>query len=166
MVAQQGSLVFTNVRRDRVVKRYAGCVEQMEECGMDITEWDVVASATSLRDYAASTLYGNRNPPDAIVALDNETLDTVLDGLEAAGQYVPLYGVGSSEKVVHALDQGDIRGICFQNEFNIGYMAMVGLGQKMKMDTPPVSSPIAFQYVNQENMYDPEIERRLFPIIQ
>lgn len=103
---------------------------------------------------------------DAVVALDNETLETVSDVVAALELETEVYGVGGSEKVLHALDKGTVTGICFQNEYAVGYIAANNLFAAMGLGKQAQFGPVEHHYVNRETMYLPEVEKLIFPIMQ
>ena len=67
---------------------------------------------------------------------------------------------------MHALDQGRIQTLVYPNEFNVGYVALIELAEQMGLATPDVPGDIGHVVATRENLYDPAVERILFPIIQ
>lgn len=102
-----------------------------------------------------------------VVALDTETLDLAIQArAEVTWDGASLYGIGSKNSIVHALNQGTVDGIVFQNEYAIGYIAMMRLAARLGLAAAPADAPIQYRYVGRETMYEPDAERLLFPIVQ
>ncbi len=157
-LAEEGTpvaLLPGELSRDSVAARQAGFLQQAKELGLAV---DVVPDGGMLAHTLRSGKYGT------VVALDNETLENAAATVGGAG--VQLVGIGASDKVVHELDSGNVTEICYQNEFSIGYIAMMQLAEKMNLGGGDVHSPVEYRIVRRETMYDPDTERLLFPIIQ
>jgi ribose transport system substrate-binding protein len=106
------------------------------------------------------------DPVDVIVALDDESLEEVVDAVEISESTVDIYGIGSSNKIVHYLDYGVINSIVFQNEFNMGYLSIQELVGDIKENQNVLDIDIEFRTVNKETMYLPKNQRLVFPIVQ
>lgn len=153
-------LLENNMQRQSVRERYNAFYEEAVQIGLEVAVRITGGSSTAVAIFAGQATHG------ALVAMDNETLEM------AAEEIVPksgtkLYGVGSSDKVVHFLDTGRIDGVCFENEFTIGYTATMLLAKQMGIKNVQVpEGAIEYKYVHRKNIYTPEIERVLFPIAQ
>lgn len=109
--------------------------------------------------------FGGGTDDDILVALDNETLESLIDRYQDADHSLHLFGIGSSDKVVHALKQGAVEGIVFENEFAAGYIATMRLAAKMGLTKETVYADLQYLYVTRQTMFQPEMERLLFPIV-
>lgn len=118
---------------------------------------------------------GGEPLPDALAALlQREQAASVLafepSALEMAARIVQgieerplLYGMGATSTIVSHLEQGHIMAVAAQNEFSAGYLAVQAAAQAARRQTPEVG-PLAFSLVRKENMYDPEMQKLLFPV--
>lgn len=107
----------------------------------------------------------DRMPQEGIaVALDTAALDAAVNAERA--EAVTLYGIGSKTSLVHALNQGLLQGIVYQNEYAIGYMAMMRLAVRLGLAEPLPGNEVQFLYVDRDTMFTPDAERLLFPIAQ
>ena len=80
-----------------------------------------------------------------------------------------VYGIGATDKIVYYLDKGSIGGLVFQNEFSIGYLGMEQMVNYLDNEASVRQmQEISIEYykATRENMYDPELQRLLFPIVQ
>ena len=101
-----------------------------------------------------------------LVALDDLSLEMTEKVIRDSEADIRLYGIGSSEQIVFALDQGYIEGIVFQNEYNMGYEVTDTLIQKIRKGVADEAMEIDFHQATGATLHNPENERLLYPIIQ
>lgn len=117
--------------------------------------------------------------PGVVAALDETTLEGVLDGAagyrqteEAADDHstwkMQVYGIGSTSKIVYHLNQGNLEGIVFQDEYHMGYTSMVQLLSQIASGTDrgTAGKSIESYAAQRQTLHQPEMERLLYPIIQ
>lgn len=70
-------------------------------------------------------------------------------------------------KNVYYLDKGWIQTLVVPNEFNMGYQSMEAIAKQLiyHMDTTR-SSKVNYLVVDREHLYDADIQKVLFPIVQ
>lgn len=121
------------------------------------------------------TVYPNRESMSRILesseeqvlaAVDDLTLEMVVNIISGMEENITLYGIGSSEQIVFAVDRGQIEGIVFQNEFNMGYEAVDVLVQKIRKGGAEEPLEIDFHQATRATLHEPENERLLYPIVQ
>ncbi len=94
---------------------------------------------------------------DVVVALDNSSLEELLDATLNLNKDIKIYGIANSAKTVYYLDKGMVKSIVYQDEFVIGYHAIQALlHQKTEKE-------INFHLVDRTNMYEEENQKLLFP---
>lgn len=103
---------------------------------------------------------------DAVVALDKEMLQELSEYTDTEMDSVKKYGIGNTASIVAALDQGKIEKIVFQNEFNMGYLAVETLLGEMGSIRSKNRKTIDFYSVSGKDIYNPPYEQLLFPIVQ
>jgi len=160
------AVLAEGLSRSSISARFDAFMERMNELDRPVTVIAREGGGDDLKAFIASSLANNRLNLEALVVLDNETLEVAIDAAPASMVEVSLYGIGNSSKVVHALDQGIVDEILFQNEYAIGYIGTMTLAEKMGLAGPAEPMEIQYSFVRRENMYDPANERLLFPIIQ
>lgn len=165
---QPGSiaLLAEGLVRDNISRRYEAFLDRMRERGREVTVFQREEPRLELKAFIASGLATSKPSVDCLVALDNNTLESAIDAVPAAMVEVTLCGIGSSDKVLHALDTGLVSELAFPNEYAVGYIGTRMLAAEMGLAKAPDPADIQFSLVNRENLYEPEIERLLFPIIQ
>ena len=137
-------------------QRYTGVSQGLRESGA-VVEWSLEGKAESIKD-AFYTLEQDK-PVDILIALGNDETEMMVDffaGDELGWRLdrCSLYGVGSSEKNVYYLDKGWIQTLVVPNEFNMGYQSMEAIAK------------LNYLVVDREHLYDADIQKVLFPIVQ
>ena len=111
---------------------------------------------------------GELEPVDVLITLENSETERAVDFLlETTENTFRLYGEGRSEKAVYYLDKGIIEALIVPNEFYMGYQSVMILAQKLKFFTSGAENEtVDFLTVTDENLYDRDVEKILFPTIR
>lgn len=145
--------------------RLAGFEEALKETGGQIA-WSV--SREELEAMEDGEEFLRQNPVEVLVALENDETEWAVDFLlgNEAGE-CRLYGVGRSGKAVYYLDKGVIQELVVPNEYYMGYQSVVILAEQMNYHTTAAKrDEVDFLRVTQENLYDEEIGKILFPTVR
>lgn len=102
--------------------------------------------------------------PAAVVAFDAADLEQAAALLSGREDAPLLYGAGSTATVAAYLEQSTIVSIAAQNEFAAGYLAVGAAVQAAAGQESFQLDPLEFFLVRQENMYEPENQKLLFPV--
>ncbi|MGL5649687.1 MAG: substrate-binding domain-containing protein [Clostridium sp.] len=104
------------------------------------------------------------NKEKIIVSFDIETLEKIVRLKENLFSYSKseIYGVGTNNYLIGALERGSVNGISVQSEFNMGYLGIktaTKLIQGMDIENVIIDSKL----INYENMHYENNQRILFP---
>lgn len=102
--------------------------------------------------------------PAAVVAFDAADLEQAAAVLAVREDAPLLYGAGSTATVAAYLEQSTILSIAAQNDFAAGYLAVSAAVRAATGQEPLPLEPLEFFLVRQENMYEPENQKLLFPV--
>lgn len=102
--------------------------------------------------------------PAAVVAFDAVDLEQAAALLASREDAPLLYGAGSTATVAAYLEQSTILSIAAQNEFAAGYLAVGAAVRAVRGQVYFQMEPLEFVLVRQENMYEPENQKLLFPV--
>ena len=100
---------------------------------------------------------------DFIMVFETGALEQTAQTLRSWEITLPLYGAGSSATIAGLMEQGYITAIAAWSDYAAGYLAVeraVGAARNGTVD----DSKIQFQIVRKEEMYEPEIQKLLFPV--
>ena len=174
------ALIYEYTERDSVKRRYQGFMDGVGE-DADVLLWERGEGDFRLSLYI-DKMYRMEGDGRALVALDDVALEQTLDAVteirekkhreespEHMQQAPEVYGIGATDKIVYYLDKGSIGGLVFQNEFSIGYLGMEQMVNYLDNEASVRQmQEISIEYykATRENMYDPELQRLLFPIVQ
>ena len=157
------ALLAENLHRQNVAARYDAFLARADELNQRVTILENDDTGMNTEQFIRYALRVHN--PDVLVVLDNDTLETAATAL-AGDSSIEICGIGSSDAVVHALDQSLLDELCYSNEYAIGYIGTMTLAAQMGLVKTP--EPVEMQYgiARRETMYRPENERILFPIMQ
>lgn len=100
----------------------------------------------------------------AVVAFDAADLEQAAALLADRPDAPLLYGAGSTATVAAYLEQSTILSIAAQNDFAAGYLAVGAAVRAVQGQVSFQVEPLEFVLVRQENMYEPENQKLLFPV--
>lgn len=103
----------------------------------------------------------------AIVCLGREVGEVVgkWKKNQATLASMQLYGFGFSNLLLNLVDQEIFQGLGVSNQFAVGYAAVSQLIAQIEGEVPRIPS-IASLVVTKENLFDPDNQKLLFPLIQ
>lgn len=99
-----------------------------------------------------------------VAAFEASALELAAQASREAEDYLLLYGVGSTAAIIAALEQGDITSVQAQNEFSTGYLAVERAARLARREQVGAAEELSFFTVRRENMYDPDLQKLLFPV--
>ncbi len=131
--------------------------------------WTLQGNSEEIRELLPKK--AQTDPVDILIALGNEETELAVDFLLTKGEEEKgsclLYGVGYSEKAVYYLDKGWIQSLVVPNEFNMGYLSMEQIAKQIQYRLSEVQGrEIDYLVIDQENLYEEENQKVLFPIVQ
>lgn len=166
---QEGRIVLAlkNAEKSSVKKRFTAFMTRAEELGLDILVCEESKETISSGNYDQILIEKIAvSHATALVAIENSTLESCIDIVQSKGFKLDLYGIGNSEKVIHAVDYGFAKEILYPKEYNIGYLGVMQLAASMGLTQEPAEIKIDYKKITRENMYESENQQLIFPIIQ
>lgn len=156
-----------NQKQLAMQQRFSGVTDSLADEGAQVA-WCIEGTAEQEKEAFGAML--RETPVDILIVLGNDELEMVMDEFAAGeptdGKCV-VYGVGSSEKTVYYLDKGWIDTLVVPNEFNMGYQSMEAIAGQLIYHTDVVEKcEVDYLVVDRTNLYDEDIQKILFPIVQ
>lgn len=102
----------------------------------------------------------------AAVALQKDSLLALTERTDPALKDTKYYGIGNTASTVAALDQGKLEKLVFQNEFNMGYLAVKKLLEEIEGNGESEMKEIDYYCVSRQELYGTQYEHLLFPIVE
>lgn len=158
------AVLAEGLSRQSVEERFEAFMAEMARQGKQVIILERENQQDDLKSYIASSLA--KLSIDALAVLDTDFLETAIDAVPVSMSQVRLYGIGIGNKAFYALDQGIVEELIVENEFAMGYIATLTLAEKMGYAKSVPEASIQYITVTRETMYDPEMERLLYPIFQ
>lgn len=156
-----------NQKQLAMQQRFSGVTDSLADEGAQIA-WCIEGTAEQEKEAFGAML--RETPVDILIVLGNDELEMVMDEF-AAGEPTDskcvVYGVGSSEKTVYYLDKGWIDTLIVPNGFIMGYQSMEAIAGQLLYHTDVVEKcEVDYLVVDRTNLYDEDIQKILFPIVQ
>lgn len=159
--------------RQSVLQRFLGFTDAVHARAPEATiqEYQRSEGDFSLPTCIAN-MYTYSNYGSYIVSLDKYCTEALIEAADSSqltsdGRDIfcqRAYGIGNTEKTVSGLDTGIIKGLVYQNEFNMGYQGLQALIQKSKDKGAQPDVVIRYYYVTRDTLYEAENQRLLFPL--
>ncbi len=151
--------------RDSVRQRRQGLYEVLnKDERVRVTVLERKLEYEGLQRFLSKALEGSK--VDAIVSLSKETLHALCEADVEILQGKKLYGIGNTDSIVAALDDGKIENLVFQNEFNMGYLGVENLLKEMEGIRSADIDEIDSYCVSRQDIFEMQYERLLFPIVE
>ena len=99
-----------------------------------------------------------------VMSFDPTITRQVAEWREAEGQTFALYGVGSSTDITAQLERGNITAIAAWSDYAAGYLAVQQAVQAVR-ERPQTLDPLPFSIIRGEDIYAPENQKLLFPVM-
>lgn len=144
------ALMRESARRDSIVQREQGLRDALGE------KAKIISLGAAMNGEGA----------DAAVALHKESLLSLTERNDVTPDDTKKYGIGNTVATVTALDNGRLEKLVFQNEFNMGYLAVEALLQNISGNGSARAKEIDYYCVSREEVYETQYERLLFPIVE
>lgn len=140
-------------------------LEQGKRSVVEVTPTEDTSLSEQLADVVAQT------SPAAILAFEASALETATDlvrTLRTENVQEPplLYGMGSTPAIAAGLEQSLITALHAQDDFSSGYIAVLTAVRAVRHQAVQEPEPLPFLLIRQENMYDMERQKLLFPVIR
>lgn len=167
--AKNVAILMNNKQRGSIIERYQGLTDCLQNSKYKITLWEMGEEDTELTLYLQNKI--KSDSPEVIIALDDNSLEAVVDAFQTMEGRdnepdIDIYGIGSTNKIVYYLDNGLIKSIVFQNEFNMGYLSIQEMFHNLDKNGNASDIELEFRTVNKDTMYLPKNQRLVFPIVQ
>lgn len=166
-----------------IIKEYTQRQSVLQRCQGFTDAIKAAAPETVIQEYQRSegdfslpicigNMYTHGSYGSYIVSLDKYCTEALIEAADSSRSELAeenlfcqrAFGIGNTEKTVSGLDAGILKGLVYQNEFNMGYQGLQALIQKSLGRKTGPEAEIRYYYVTRDTLYDPENQRLLFPL--
>lgn len=102
--------------------------------------------------------------PRWVMSFEPSVTQRAAEKREAEGREFTLYGVGSAAAVTAQLERGNIAAVAAWSDYAAGYLAVRRAVNAVR-GTERMLSPLPFSILREEDIYAPENQKLLFPIM-
>lgn len=146
-----------------VTQRLESAAQVLEEAGIRIR----VCRAEKWADLPGAMQKAlETEQPALVMAFESAALERAAQAVQAFKEPPLLYGMGSTNAIAAGLEQGWITSIAAQNEFAAGYLAVAAAVSSIRQEPAQAAKPLAFSILRRENMYDPDNQKLLLPMVR
>lgn len=160
------AVVDSSLQCGSVAQRRAGLMHVLGRIGGEIDVWtlpdDDPAKASRM---LVSRI--DKKTADVIVTLDTNALELAAQAVsDTQARYLDLFGIGSTGKIASFIENDVVTATVVQNDFAVGYLGVKAAVDSIQGRIPKANTVVGHQVVNWFNMYDPDVQRLLFPFIR
>ena len=139
-------------------ERMLAARETLERAGRQIRIYQWSADTASFTDILRI------ERPGAVIAFEAAVLAEAAEMARSNESFPLLYGCGSTPAIAAALEEGRVTAIAALNVFSAGYLAVDAAAALARHEDWTGVPTVAFSIVRQENMYDNDNQKLLFPV--
>ena len=139
-------------------ERMLAARETLERAGRQVRIYQWSADTASFTDILRI------ERPGAVVAFEAAVLAEAAELAQNDESFPLLYGCGSTPAIAAALEEGRVTAIAALNVFSAGYLAVDAAAALARHEGWTGVPTVAFSIVRQENMYDNDNQKLLFPV--
>ena len=153
-------LVNTAPQVQAVDQRAAAARRLLEEQGLSLEYRETPASLLS----QSLSRMTSQTAARSVMVFEHTATLQAAKAKEADALTCTLYGVGASGSIPVYLERGTLRAVAAWSEYAIGYQAVTQALGIYDGSVTASGDDISFSIVNGEDIYDPEIQKLLFPV--
>ena len=159
-------VVDSSLQCASVAQRRAGLMHVLGRIGGEIEVWTLPDGDPAEASRMLASRIGKKTA-DVIVTLDTSALELTAQAVsDMQAHYLDLFGIGSTGKIASFIENDIVTATVVQNDFAVGYLGVKAAVDSIQGHIPEADTVVGHQVVNWSNMYDPEVQRLLFPFIR
>ncbi len=162
----KAAVIVDHTERESVAKRLDAVMNTDVRFAEEVVAWERNEQEKNKKAQFFLQRELTEEAVDVVIALDNSSMEELLDATVNLNKDIKIYGIANSAKSVYYLDNGLIKTLIYPDEFSIGYIALSDLLEGHNFDltlSGTSGSRIRFAEISHENMYEKEYQRLLFP---
>lgn len=160
------AVIVSGIECRNISDRLAGLKDVLDNLGENTVYWELPANSADAAVLLNEKLQGYE--ADVLIALDLYALElagqTVLDN--HLDESLSLFGFGATGKITSFIERGVIEATIVKNDFAIGYLGIEAAVAALSGRPAPPNRTVEHRLITNENMYDIENQRLLFPAIR
>lgn len=166
----KAAVIVDHDRRDSVKERLDTVLNTDVKYAEDVVLWERNEQEVDKKAQFFLQRQLTEEAVDVVIALDNSSMEEIIDAAVNLNKDVKIYGIANSSKSAYYLDNRLIRSLVYPDEFSIGYIGLTDLLKnnfsRLKDHVSYEDRQIPFKVVDHNNMYDEANQRLLFPHVR
>lgn len=160
------AVIKDNIKRSSVESRFKGINSILNKKNIKTVLWKRNKNEDEIETIFFLQRALVEEAVDVVVALDNESTEAIADAVTNLNKKVKIYGIANSDKAVNYLDRNTIQLLVYENEFNIGYLAVQKLLSEKENNQSNFDSYMEYRAITKEDMYSDNNEKLVFPFVK
>ena len=150
-------LANTCTTSDGIAQRTEQARKYLQEAGISVQIWPS-SKYVNIDDLIKIEQVGQ------IIAMDASATVMIAEKYSEIENHPQLYGVGSAPPITAALDSGTLSAVAVWSEYASGYMAVEHAVKTVRGNAPQKLESLRFTIVKEDEIYETENQKLLFPI--
>lgn len=159
------AIIADNLERNSVKRRLKGLTETTFKYADEIVLWERNEYEKNKKAMFFLQRALTEEAVDVVIALDNSSMDSLLDAIINLNKEIKIYGIANTDKAVYYLDNKMIKALVYQDDFSAGYLGVERLFKKESKKNIDVHE-IKYSVVKREDIYNDENQKVLFPFVK
>lgn len=159
------AIIADNLERNSVKRRLKGLTETTFKYADEIVLWERNEYEKNKKAMFFLQRALTEEAVDVVIALDNSSMDSLLDAIINLNKEIKIYGIANTDKAVYYLDNKMIKALVYQDDFSAGYLGVERLFKKESKKNIDIHE-IKYSVVKREDIYNDENQKVLFPFVK
>jgi len=160
------AIIADNLERNSVNRRLEGLINTSFKYADEIVIWERNEYEKNKKGMFFLQRALTEEAVDVVVALDNSSMDDLLDATINLNKEIKIYGIANTDKAVYYLDNRLIKALVYQDDFSAGYLGVERLFGNKASKKNINSHEIKYSVVRREDIYNDEYQKVLFPFVK
>ena len=162
----KAAIISDGMERKSVSDRFDGVYDSLSQYVDEVVVWERNENEKSSQTMLFLQRELTEEAVDVVIALDNSSMEALLDAASNLEKNIKIYGIANSDKAVYYLDNEEIKALIYQNEFSIGYLGVKEILNEKVYEKKSAANMVEYEIINKSNMYSEEYQKLLFPFVK
>lgn len=162
----KAAIISDGMERKSVADRFDGVYHSLKQYADEVVIWKRNENEKDSQTMLFLQRELTEEAVDVVIALDNSSMEALLDAASNLNKNIKIYGIANSDKAVYYVDNEKIKALIYQNEFSIGYLGIKAILGGKSYEKNQAANMVEYEIINKSNMYDEGYQKLLFPFVK
>lgn len=160
------AVISDGMEKKSVSDRFDGIYTSLKQYADEIVIWERNENEMNSQTMLFLQRELTEEAVDVVIALDNSSMEALLDAASNLNKNIKIYGIANSDKAVYYVDNEKIKALIYQNEFSIGYIGVKAILDEKAYEKKYTANMVEYEIINKDNMYSENYQKLLFPFVK